>query len=182
MVVVQKERTCISQSYQSNLSCAFLYGLSWSAVTSTVQAAHHWFASILETVHQKVWWSNSICVALVQDDKAADSADTEADQVIVNKGGLPHDSGRQEGVTPSDPSFSRPAPCLLPEHHQAWACYPLVNRQLLFLCKHCSSLLMLTSSTIHLVHLKCIGVVLYVLLIIPTIQTTVRAPTLLSAM
>lgn len=50
---------------------------------------------------------------------SADSADTEAGPVSIDKAGFPRDSSSQEGLTPSDPSFSRPAPCLLPEHHQA---------------------------------------------------------------
>ena len=71
-----------------------------------------------------------MCVALVQASQvssAADSANTEADQDSIDKTGLPPDSGKQEGVTPSDPSFRRPAPCLLPEHHQAWPCFTLVR-------------------------------------------------------
>lgn len=79
--------------------------------------------SLQENVRQKVWRPYSICVTLVQGSNvssAADSADTQADQVSIDKAGLPHDSGGQEGVTPGDPSFSRPAPCLLPEHQQVW--------------------------------------------------------------
>lgn len=49
----------------------------------------------------------------------ADSVVTEAGPVSIDKVGLPRESSSHEGVTPSDPSFSRPAPCLLPEHHQA---------------------------------------------------------------
>lgn len=71
------------------------------------------------------------CAAFVQgsqDGGAAESAGTGADPVSADKEGLAPDGCRQEGVTPRDPSFSRPAPCLLPEHHQArprsvqWSC------------------------------------------------------------
>ena len=54
-------------------------------------------------------------------DANTDSEDA-AGPVSIDKAGLSHDSSSHEGVTPSDPSFGRPAPCLLPEHHQARAC------------------------------------------------------------
>lgn len=41
------------------------------------------------------------------------------DPIYADRDGPAHSTDSGEGVTPAGPSFSRPAPCLLPESHQA---------------------------------------------------------------
>jgi len=41
------------------------------------------------------------------------------DPICADRDGTAHSTDSGEGVTPAGPSFSRPAPCLLPESHQA---------------------------------------------------------------
>jgi len=42
-----------------------------------------------------------------------------ADPIYADRDGTAHSTDSGEGVTPAGPFFSRPAPCLLPESHQA---------------------------------------------------------------